>query len=103
SPVLRADRNDEAIVAQGDVVLAGFRVARAKNLFQRLLDGVAGLRDAGANSAQGRGSVVADFAVWQDATANRCQHVAKIGERCRACCEQWEFRRLLAKVVTQPS
>ena len=47
-----ANRNDEAIVAQSDVVFAGGGVARAENLLERFLDCGASFADAGADAAE---------------------------------------------------
>src|SRR5204863_6936495 len=52
--VFGPDGNDKSIVTQGNVILAGTRIARAQNLLQRFLDGVTRLRDARANPAQRR-------------------------------------------------
>ena len=53
-PMLGPHRNHETIVPQGDVVFPRFRMARAQNLLQALLDGIARLRDAHPDSPQRR-------------------------------------------------
>ena len=47
--VFRAHRDHEPFVAQRDVIFSGFRIARAQNLFERFLDGLARLGDARAD------------------------------------------------------
>jgi len=68
--IFRANWNHKAIVAQGDVVFAGFGVAGAQDLLERFLDGVAGANNACADAAEGGGGVIADFAVGKNAAAD---------------------------------
>ena len=75
-----ANRNHEAIVAERDVVLAGGLAAGAKDAFERLLDFVARLSDAGANATQLWRSIVADFTIGENSAADGGEEVAKIGE-----------------------
>src|SRR5579864_7245083 len=75
-----ANRNDEAIIAERDVVLAGRLTTCSKNTFERLLDFVARLPDAGANAAQLRGGVIADFTIGKNRAADGGEEVTKICE-----------------------
>ena len=53
-PLLRPHGNHETIVPQRDVVFSRFRIPRAQNLLQILLDRFASLRDARSDSPQRR-------------------------------------------------
>src|SRR5262249_11465083 len=102
--MLGANRNDEAVVAQGDVVFATAGAnTLAKNLPQGFLDRIARLHNAGANPAQRGRSVVADFFVGEDAAPNRCQCVAKIREIRCALEEERKPGFVSAKLVAQPA
>jgi len=60
-------RDDEAVVAQRDVVFACLAATRPQNALERFLNCFARAAPSGANALQlGRG-IVADFAVWQHA------------------------------------
>src|SRR3984957_10925776 len=73
-----ANRNDEAIVAERDVVLASRLTTCPKNTFERLLDFVARLPDARANAAQLWRSIVADFTIGKNRAADGGEEVTKI-------------------------
>src|SRR5580704_18676474 len=75
-----ANRNDEAIVAESDVVLAGRLTTCSKNTFERLLGFVARLSDARANAAQLWRSIVADFTIGKNRAADGGEEVTKICE-----------------------
>ena len=101
--MLGAHRNHETVVAEGDVVFAGFGVSRAQDLLQSFLDGGACVGDAGADAAKRGGGVVADVTVGKNAAANRGQHVAKISERGGAFGEQRKLCSFFAKLRLQPT
>src|SRR5262249_45726140 len=50
-----ANGDDEAIVAKGDVIFAGFRLTRAEDLLQGSLDGISRLKNSSANAAKSGG------------------------------------------------
>ena len=84
SPFGRAHRDDEAVVAQRDVIFAGVAAAGAQHALERFLNRFARAAHAGANALQfGRG-VVADFSVGQDGAANGGRERAKIRNGTRA-------------------
>ncbi len=79
-----ANGNDEALVAQGDVILAGRLSAGAQNGIERFLDFASRLSDAGADAFQMRRRVVANFTVGEHGAANGGEQVAEIGKGCGA-------------------
>ena len=101
--LLGADGDHEAIVAQGDVVFAGFGVTRAQNLLQRFLDCAARVGDAGSNTAQSGRGVVADISVGQDGAANSDEQITKIAQRSGAFGEQRKFQGLFAELRLEPA
>ena len=78
SPLGRAHRNDEAVVAQRDVIFARVAAASAQHALERFLNRLARAAHAGANAPQFGRSVVADFSVGQDGAANGRRERAKI-------------------------
>src|SRR5258708_952596 len=84
-------------------VFARFRVPRAQNLLQILLDRIARLRDARSDSPQRSGRIVADFAVCQHAPPDRCVHIPKITKRSGPRRQQRKLHRFFAKLLPQPS
>src|ERR1700733_13213992 len=75
-----ANGNDEAIVAEGDVVVASLPATGPQDDFERFLDVVARLCARGANLLECGRSVVTDFAIRKDSFANGGREKAKIGE-----------------------
>ena len=89
----RAHRNHVAVVAPRDVVLAAFVSAGAQNALERLVQILAGSRDAFANAAQLRRRIVADFAIGQNGPANRRRQESEIAQRAGAFGEQRKLSR----------
>ena len=93
APLGRAHRDDEAVVAQRDVIFASVAAARAQHALERFLNRLARAAHAAANPLQfGRG-VVADFAVGQHGAANGRRERAKIGNGTGARGEQRKLPR----------
>ena len=109
APLGRAHRDDEAVVAQRDVIFAGVAAARAQHALERFLNRLARAAHAGANAFQFGRSVVADFSVGQDGAADGRRERTKIGDRAGARGEQRKLpsggagssARALAKSVAQ--